>query len=255
MAKARVEVFCSECGTSIIKTADRDNRRDADQWESWAKSENWLCPKCWGEQKRAEEAARGLVLDIDIVADYMHMQIDHERIIRLSFAGDTLSHKEEIKAMDYGWEDKEDISYLGALSMYAPKKAWQKYILIDEMDAEIEAAKAIGAKIGKVPAEMDMKMAAAAIKHYEDWQTEKQATYDKEISKLEKPVPPEVWVQKINGHKTNRKIYGYKTKSVYVDGEKIELTDDEAKALEKYWVVNDEYKAAVAAIKNRYNVK
>jgi hypothetical protein len=55
---------------------------------------------------------------------------------------------------------------------------------------------------------------------------------------IPKPAEPEILV----GHQWNRKIYGKEgNHSVYLDGNKVEITDEQAKELEQYLLARTEY--------------
>ena len=59
MAKASIEVTCSECGKTYKVEKKCSNRREADEFESWVASQDQhLCSECYGKmmaKKRQEE--------------------------------------------------------------------------------------------------------------------------------------------------------------------------------------------------------
>ena len=252
MPKASVTVYCKDCGAEITKEATKSNRREAESWEKWAANQEWQCGKCWAKEKRAEEEARGLVLDVEIIAEPGMLMQDGEKIIRMSFSGDTMPHKDAIKELGYKWDYLQDSNFLGIFATKEPRKAWQMRVTAEEFTGKIKEAETLGAQIGKIPTNEQIALALAAQKEIAAHQSDQTAKMDAEIAELEKPVPPEVWAQKIQGHKTNRKIYGTKEKSVYADNVKIVLTDEEAKELNAYWNARDKYNSAVATIKAKY---
>lgn len=63
MAKANVELVCSECGSKYTASKNCYSRRDADNWEAYvANQSKHLCPDCYAkamrEQRKKEEAAK-----------------------------------------------------------------------------------------------------------------------------------------------------------------------------------------------------
>ena len=62
-----------------------------------------------------------------------------------------------------------------------------------------------------------------------------------------KPLVPEV----LKGHKWNQKVYGKSGNySVYPDGVKISITDEQANEIEEYLKQKEEYKKKMEEIKN-----
>lgn len=58
MAKAKAICTCAKCGATYEVEAFRANRRDADNWKSWAESHYDECPDCYKARmlKEREEA-------------------------------------------------------------------------------------------------------------------------------------------------------------------------------------------------------
>lgn len=83
-----------------------------------------------------------------------------------------------------------------------------------------------------------------AVKKQKKWKEKK----DK-IESIEKPEVPNILV----GHRWNYNIYGRKGNySIYLDGEKISISDQKAEEIKYYILKNDEYKKRVEEIKNMY---
>jgi len=58
MAKASVNLTCTECGTEYTITKTCYNRTDANNWENYMEGKDGLCTECWKQeqqQKREEE--------------------------------------------------------------------------------------------------------------------------------------------------------------------------------------------------------
>lgn len=54
MAKAKAICKCEICGNEFEMTAIKNNRRDADSWEGWAKDHYTVCSNCYHEKKQEE---------------------------------------------------------------------------------------------------------------------------------------------------------------------------------------------------------
>lgn len=56
MAKAKVECTCKKCGKTFIREKICQNLRAAEEYEAWAKDQEWLCPDCYAAEKDAKAA-------------------------------------------------------------------------------------------------------------------------------------------------------------------------------------------------------
>ena len=238
---------CGHAGTVELfgKGSERQNKI---QWYE----ESGKCPACYREEMRAREKEKGLVLDVEIISDVGYLLYDRKNIVRLSFSGDTMPNKDSIKALGYVWQEKSDAGFFGGLSDQIPPKAWSKHINPDDLESELDKAKGIGAAVGKMPTDQEIKISVTTIKKLEEREEEKKKKIEAEIAKIEKPTPPDIWRRKIKGCKCNRTIYGGENnKSVYADGKKITLSASEAAELEAYWSKREKYEAAVKDVKTR----
>jgi len=143
--KARIELFGKE----------KDRQNKIEYFER-----HGLCKDCFIEKMQAEEAALGLVLEVDLIANPLLLLEDgysEDKPVRLAFTGDTYPHKDHIKALGgYRWERLMDGGFLGVLSTKEPRKAWIKYIAFGDIDAATDAAAAIGATIKNNIKDFDM---------------------------------------------------------------------------------------------------
>ena len=64
MAKATVVCTCKKCGKEFTRTSMCSNRREADNWESWASSHYDVCPECYAKEKEAAYAANHVVREM-----------------------------------------------------------------------------------------------------------------------------------------------------------------------------------------------
>ena len=110
-----------------------------------ARRTEWLeqhrvCPDCWHKQKLAEAAKEGLRYGAKIfmipgsgcftVMGYFH--------------GDTMPHKDEIKALGYRWGEAREASGLMGFFARSVPKYWHKVVEIPAIgDVEIDANKVL----------------------------------------------------------------------------------------------------------------
>lgn len=221
MASYSVTYVCGHTGSVELygKNTDRQNKL---KWYTTV-----VCSECYKAQKHAEEDARPLTCVIDCEP--------FEQIVVLHFEGGTMPYKEAIQALGYRWTNDYAIGTFGLLATTAPPKRWVKTILINDLDLEREKVKSIGAHIENHISDID----ASAFKMI---LAEKAA----KIAAIPKPIVPEV----IKGHSFNGKVYGSLFNfSIYLDGERTEITDAEAEEIIKYVKEKEIYKDAVSKIK------
>ena len=222
MAKTQVTFSCGHTGTVELlgKYADRERKL------KWYETEA-VCPECFKAAKRAEQAATPLTLVIDC-DPYSQTAILH-------FDGNTMPVKDAIKAAGYKWEELT-VGAFGTLSLHAPM-AWQKSVKFDVVDIEIRALAELNPQI-KNNITLADKLAFAEIRTQQD---AKQA----KINAIPQPTMPE----KLVGKKWNKTVYGKSGNySVYLNGEKVTLTDAEAEELKAYVTEYETYQQAVAEI-------
>ena len=59
MARGTAECACEKCGKTFVKYSyNCRNRSEADRWEEWAKGNYTLCPECYREQQKADNAQK-----------------------------------------------------------------------------------------------------------------------------------------------------------------------------------------------------
>lgn len=64
MAKASVTCTCENCGEQFVKEEYRQNRKMADEWAEWAKDNFTLCPKCYRERIKKDNAKKAEVYNL-----------------------------------------------------------------------------------------------------------------------------------------------------------------------------------------------
>lgn len=137
---AKRSYICATCGADFSHERDQFLRSSADSWELWDRLSAAECPACYAARRAAEQAGHPLMLRMD---DYMG-GLDEPFV--LFFDGDTLPHKEDIKALGYKWR----IAGEYACRLYTFERGahrWVKTVSQEAIYDEIDRAKAIGAAI------------------------------------------------------------------------------------------------------------
>ena len=224
MAKYNVTYSCGHEGTvQLFGKADARDRK-IKYYEEYG-----LCSECYKKQKQEENAKLGLLIGgsvEDTLSDKGEIQI------RLFFAGDTLPYKEEIKALGYRWTavDASQMAY-----MHKPDMGWVKVVPYEHLEEEKEKAFAIGAK----EAEISDRELANQKERYQEMLSEQKLFRKRNKKKLEAqkqladllPEKPEC----IRDGHWNEKVYGKAGRySIYLDGNKVNISDEEAVGLEEY---------------------
>lgn len=132
--------ICVTCGADFSHERDQFLRSSADSWELWDRLSASECPACYAARRAAEQAQHSLTLRMD---DYMGGP-DEQFVI--FFDGDTLPHKEDIKALGYKWSIAGEYA-CSAYTFERGARRWVKTVSQEAVYDEIERAKAIGAAI------------------------------------------------------------------------------------------------------------
>ena len=225
MAKYNVTYSCGHEGTvQLFGKADARDRK-IKYYEEYG-----LCSECYKKQKQEENAKLGLLIGgsvEDTLSDKGEIQI------RLFFAGDTLPYKEEIKALGYRWTavDASQMAY-----MHKPDMGWVKVVPYEHLEEEKEKAFAIGAKEAEMISDREL---ANQKERYQEMLSEQKLFRKRNKKKLEAqkqladllPEKPEC----IRDGHWNEKVYGKAGRySIYLDGNKVNISDEEAVGLEEY---------------------
>ena len=224
MAKYNITYSCGHEGTVQLFGKSEERERKIKYYEEFG-----LCTECYKKQKQEENAKLGFLIG-GSVADTLSGKGEIQ--ICLSFAGDTLPHKEEIKALGYRWTavDASQMAY-----MRKPDMGWVKVGPYEHLEEEKEKAFAIGAK----EAEISDRELANQKERYQEMLSEQKLFRKRNKKKLEAqkqladllPEKPEC----IRDGHWNEKVYGKAGRySIYLDGNKVNISDEEAVGLEEY---------------------
>ena len=224
MAKYNITYSCGHEGTVQLFGKSEERERKIKYYEEFG-----LCTECYKKQKQEENAKLGFLIG-GSVADTLSGKGEIQ--ICLSFAGDTLPHKEEIKALGYRWTavDASQMAY-----MRKPDMGWVKVVPYEHLEEEKEKAFAIGAK----EAEISDQELENQKERYQEMLSEQKLFRKHNKKKLEAqeqlagllPEKPEC----IRDGHWNEKVYGKAGRySIYLDGNKVNISDEEAVGLEEY---------------------
>lgn len=232
---------CKKCGAKFERKKTCRNRREADSWAEWA-SENFdLCPACYAAEMREKEAAEPLTLHFHLVPWLSKFCLTWE-------SGPIIAHKDEIKSLGYMFREPDVMTHYSDLDMrniLNPIRRWTKNIPFSDLKKELDAARAMGAVIVN-----DIQNVERV---YFRTLREKALECDKLISELPKPEKPGCYPQ----GRWNGKVYGGSRNgySIYIDGEKKSVSEEDKELLEKYASEVDSYLNQVAEIKKTYEAE
>ena len=179
-----------------------------------------------------KEEAEGLIFNATVLP-YIDDD-DGNILLNVWFSGNTKPYKDDIKSLgEYRWSERESADDF--FSVNKPPMCWNKIIKLDDLKDEITKATSIGAdNVVSDSGLFAMVHYQIALEKQKEWREKK----DK-IAEIEKPSCPSV----LKGHKWNQKIYGKSGNySIYPDGEKVSITDEEAEEIKLYLVAKAEYK-------------
>lgn len=226
--KYTVTYSCGHTGTVQLYGKTEERERKIKYYEEYG-----LCPECYKKQKQEENEKMGLLLCSTIEYE---LSRKGEIQVRLSFRGDTKPHKEEIKALGYRWTVLDDTQIL---STARPEMGWAKIVPYECMKEEKEKALSIGAREATMEEKEKLvqknkfeEMLAAQIlfKKQHGKELQKQQEQEEKLTDLLKEKP-----DFIKGKRWNQKIYGKAGNySIYPDGEKINISDEQAETLKDY---------------------
>lgn len=163
-------------------------------------------------------------------------------LLNVWFDGNTMPHKDAIKSLgDYKWGERKSANDFFSTSN--PPMCWNKTIELNSLKKEIENAQSIGAK------NIVSDDGLFAMVHYQIAADKHKLWVKKhsDIANIEKPAVPDI----LKNHRWNQKIYGkVGNYSIYPDGEKTMISDEQATEIEAYLKQLEEYKRKVEEINN-----
>lgn len=229
MARGIAKCTCSTCGSEFeIVKYGFPNRRSADSWEEWATGQANECYECRKIRHRNKEAAKGLLVSYSPDLD---SALQGEFVCIASFSGDTFNRKEELKKLGCKWNPASGHWQIKLPAVLEEKDGrFSVDLAADGHRIRKRIENELGAKkIGALSRERKYACVKAILAF-----RQKQAEKEIALAEIgEKPDLPDEFTQLRNGRRWNGKIYGAKEKSVYFDGEKVALSLELAREVEK----------------------
>lgn len=235
MAKYTIMMSCGHEDTIELLGKEKDRQRKIAYFESGG-----LCKECYKKKMEEQVEAEGFIFNASVLP-YID-EDDGGILLSIWFSGNTKPYKDDIKSLGgYRWSERESAS--DWYSIKSVPMCWNKIIKIEDLKDEVAKATSIGAD------SMVSDSGLFAMVHYQialDRQKEWKEKKDK-IAAIEKPTAPSV----LKGHKWNQKIYGKSGNySIYIDGEKTAITNEQAEEIKIYLISKEEYKKKVGEVKN-----
>lgn len=215
------------------RSKDRDARKE--YLETFG-----ICRECYKKKMQEENERSGMHLYIEATGD-----IDEENgdiLLYLYIDGNTKPHKEKLKELGFRWGARS--SSMDCLSERRTAMCW--HVIIDSADLKktVEDVDASGIGVELATSKMSLIQSMAfhiAVEKRSNW-TEIQ----KKIAEIDRPKKPSMLEKK----RWNRKIYGKSGRfSVYLDGDRHDISDETASELERYAGMLEKYEAMVNDIK------
>ena len=236
MAQYDVMMSCGHEETVVLYGKTTERQRKIKYFER-----EGLCKECYKKKMREQDESEGLVFNISVLP-----YIDNENgCIQLSvwLSGNTKPHKDAIKSIGgYRWSTRESADDYYGFS--TPPMCWNKVVDLENLNREIENAQKIGVNSINgdtgITSSINYKIAFGLQK---EWKSK-----ENEIATIPKPHVPKL----LQGHSWNQKIYGRSgNRSIYPDGVKTNITDEEADEIKKYLEEKEEYRKKIDEIRNR----
>lgn len=235
MAKYTIMMSCGHEDTVELFGKEKERDRKIEYFKSCG-----LCKECYKKKIEEEAKKEGLVFNASVLP-YID-QDDGSILLSVWFSGYTKPRKDDIKALGgYVWSERRSADDWYSFSPF--DKCWNKVIKLKDLEEETNKAVSIGAENTVSDKGLfAMVHYQIALKQQKKWIEQKE-----KIDAIEKPIVPEV----LNGCTWNQKIYGKAGNySIYPNGNKTLITDDQAEEIKNYLELREEYKKKVEEIKN-----
>lgn len=233
MAKYTITMSCGHEDTVELfgKTSERERKIEYFK-------ESGLCKECYKKKMAELTKTQGLIFNASALP---YIDDDNGSILlSVWFSGDTMPYKDKIKALGgYRWGERDSASDFYTFSR--PVLCWHKTIKIEDIENEIEKATTIGAKSVALKENIyEVINYQIALDAQKKWKEK-----NEKIAKIAKPQAPTI----LKGHKWNQKIYGRSGNySIYPDGEKVSITDEQAEEIKSYLEAKEEYRKKISEI-------
>lgn len=235
MAKYTIVMSCGHEDTIELFGKNEERERKIVYYES-----SGLCKNCYKKKMEEQAELEGLTFNTTVLP-YINQE-NGNIMVNVWFSGNTKLYKDNIKSLGgYRWSERTAANDL--LSTKKPPLCWNKTIDMENLDEEIIKANSIGAdSIVSEKGLFAMVNYQIALNKHKEWMETKE-----KVESIRKPIAPEI----LRAQKWNQKIYGKAGNySIYLDGEKVIISDEQAEEIEHYLKEKEEYKKKVEEIKN-----
>lgn len=234
MAKYEVLMSCGHEDTVELIGKNTDRERKLQYYKK-----SGLCKECY--RKKMQELREKEPFSLRACVLPVINEDTGEVLVNIWFTGDTMSHKEEIKSLGgYRWGERQ--AALDKMSTATPPMCWNKTVCASKLKEEIEKATSIGCE--QVDLEKNLWESAhyqIALNMQKEWKEKRE-----KIDSIKKPDIPEI----VKNYKWNKKIYGKAGNySIYPDGQRVFISDEQANELREYLALKEEYAKKVKEIK------
>lgn len=234
MAKYDILMSCGHVDEVVLFGKNTERERKIKYFEK-----SGLCKACYKKMMEEEAEKEGLQFNATVLP---HINEKNGSIVlNIWFSGNTKPYKDEIKALGgYRWSERKAANDF--FSTNRPPLCWNKKIDFEDLEEEIIKATSIGAEsVVSDSGLFAMAHYQIALNKQKEWKETKEA-----IAAIEKPVVPEI----LQGCSWNQKIYGKSGHySIYPNGEKVMISDDQAEEIERYLKEKEEYNKKIEQIK------
>lgn len=235
MAKYTIKMSCGHEQEVTLFGKNSDRERKIHYFETQG-----LCKECYKKEMEEIAASQPFSLNIDILP-YINNE-NGEILLFMWFDGNTKPYKDQIKEIGYTWQRKENADNLFGLK-YSNKMCWAKIVDVKDIEKEVKKAKEIGVERVVSKKNLLSELAGSiAMQLHNEWEKKNSA-----ILELHRPEKPKL----IKNSKWNWKVYGRSgNQSIYLDGDKVNITDEQAEELQKYVREEEKYRKDVQLIKS-----
>lgn len=233
--KYTITMSCGHEDTVDLVGKGSDRERKIEYFKSFG-----LCKECY--RKKMEEDALNTPLSFNAtVLPYINEE-NGNILLNVWFDGNTKPYKDAIKSLGgYRWSERNSAD--DAFSFKKSPMCWNKIIAVECLDSEIEKAKSIGAEC------VTNEKGLFAMTHYQI-ALNKHKEWIERHSKIAEIVAPDI-PDILKDRKWNGRIYGREGNySIYPDGEKVTISDEDAETIREYLAQMEEYNRKIKEIEN-----
>ena len=248
----KIPLRCLRCFTDFVHDRqDLKSQESADAYTIYIRRNVKYCPKCEPDRRRILAPQEILFLQIHPVSIDPTSSELPRGTFKLVFFGPTFRMRHAIKKLGYEWEEPEPTSD-NLLSTAGSKGEYRKYIDIEDIVREVEAAQRIYATVCYPPPPEQIADANAIRKKLRATQVEREAAYENELDLLENPQAPDILPDVMR--RTAGRRGEWHGNTLHIGYRRIEFPREEADVLKEYKAKLTNYKQQRLALKRKYGI-